>query len=149
MTQAARDAIDASMRRTIRGAMRDGITHHVPRRHTRKAPSPRVTPPCKGNDTLPALAFSWLIPWNHRTFPGMRRGVLAALGHSVTWAGVRNWRCGSRPFPAWAALAVRGAIYSRCTEGMRLVAELDSYLVGLEHAPPRHASGLKRCVRDE
>ena len=106
-------------------------------RHAIRPPTRMVIRSYQDKPSLADKAVTWLVPWDHWSFPGFRRGILAILGRSITWASVDNWRTCRKPMAPWAARVFSEAIRTRAMIGLQIADDLDAYAAEREAIPRR------------
>ena len=113
------------------------LQHHHIAMSYHTAPQPNLSGPVAQDryNTLAARAIHFLWPWTQRTYPGLHGGMRETLGRAATWAAVRHWRSGYRPFPAYAARVMADTIEARARHGLALADDLRRHARDMDERP--------------
>jgi hypothetical protein len=104
------------------------IHRRAKKHHTKRSRHISLVPPSNNNATLAGAAIAHICPFTKLDFPGLRRGILALLGRSISWQATQHWRSGRTRLPPWAAERFATEIERRCREGEAIASELREYI---------------------
>jgi hypothetical protein len=68
-------------------------------------------------------ACAWLLPWDARRYPGIRRGISQLVGGRIKPSSVQNWRMTNK-VPAWGAERLAREVGDKARLGLQIEAAL-------------------------